>query len=268
MFSLNPTLVPSSLTMGLRFWWIGLPGHPSSVYRLYNLADPIVRDNKPYDFVLDTNSTTGSVFTNAVTRNGIWGLCPNHMQYWQYVTRINVAPDPEFTYLATVLPTDTYWAKTIIGWGAAGYPQFRIHTDKLQFVSQTSFVVATGNATLQSGLTYQLAMAYGGGYSPRYAFYINGRLDAEGSTSYTPSTSPMQMVIGGRNLATEQFSGPIGEIRIYSRMLSTGEIQAIYDDFVKGYPATLRAVAGRSGSRFQLGGGSGNRRRRVIGSTY
>jgi fibronectin type 3 domain-containing protein len=80
--------------------------------------------------------------------------------------------------------------------------------------------------------------------------YINGVLadgasTAGSGTAYDDSTTPL--TIGNRPVDNARgFSGAIDEIRVYNRVLTTAEIQALADSTVPGAPTGLSATAASS----------------------
>lgn len=82
------------------------------------------------------------------------------------------------------------------------------------------------------------------------AHYLNGA--ANGST--TPSASGTEFnSIGAYNSTTFQFDGLLDDMRVFSRALSSAEVQALYADSLAGYPQTLNRLRRRFA--YQAAGG-------------
>ena len=59
--------------------------------------------------------------------------------------------------------------------------------------------------------------------------YLNGLLDNSGTTASNPNGVNEEVTIGREGSASNRyFNGPLDDIRVYNRALSTGEVNKLY----------------------------------------
>jgi hypothetical protein len=130
-----------------------------------------------------------------------------------------------FTIIARINLTASGAANTIVGGYDALYPQFRVIADTtLDLVYQQDSQMGASTGTVTPGAWTTVAVTYA---NPVVTFYINGV--ACGTASSAKTFTSRTTHIGGRNNGTyECFGGKIDWVLIYSRVLSSAEIQQLY----------------------------------------
>ena len=89
-----------------------------------------------------------------------------------------------------------------------------------------NLVTFNGNTALQIGQWYHVAMTYDGSF---LNLYVNGTLDGSQAATGPLVTSTEALRIGGDETGPWYFNGLVDELALYSRALTSAEIQAIYN---------------------------------------
>lgn len=131
-----------------------------------------------------------------------------------------------FTWSAWINPT-TYAGseRSIIG-GSSNIARFSVASDGTLTLVQTGVsTLASTTATVPLGAWSHVAVSYDA--SGNYVFYINGVNVKSGTNLVTFTFTGANFTIG--QVSTNYFNGKIDEVRAYNRVLTAGEIQALYD---------------------------------------
>ena len=131
-----------------------------------------------------------------------------------------------FTWSAWINPT-TYAGseRSIIG-GSSNIARFSVASDGTLTLVQTGVsTIGSTTATVPLGTWSHVAVSYDA--SGNYVFYINGVNVKSGTNLVTFTFTGANFTIG--QVSTNYFNGKIDEVRAYNRVLTTGEIQALYD---------------------------------------
>jgi hypothetical protein len=88
------------------------------------------------------------------------------------------------------------------------------------------------------------------------SFYIDGRLDASAAAN-TRQSGSSTTAIGNYINDTACFKGMIGDVRLYDRVLSAGEVAAESDQWRRGWPDAVARVPRRGVWAAAAGGGGG-----------
>ena len=98
-------------------------------------------------------------------------------------------------------------------------------------------------------VTIEIDSGAGGLYDgSNYPFYINGAAEpysctVSSSAYYTPTVT-QQTYIGNDAAGTASFNGLIADVQIYNTTLSSGEVQALYQEGIGGVPIELDGLVG------------------------
>lgn len=105
---------------------------------------------------------------------------------------------------------------------------------------------ATGTTSLSAGVDYHLTFT-GDSTANVFKVYLNGKDDTSGSpTGGAPSAAVNQLYLAattgpfaGHDFTT-RFGGIVRSVRRHNSALSASEVFALYDQWLRGYPDTIR----------------------------
>lgn len=175
--------------------------------------------------------TTGTLTNGPVVTPGTVGQALNFdgvNDYVQLASNTSLDIDDNFSISAWVRPESFATLAGIVGkyHSVSGDYFLRFNSaspySKIEFGGSSSI---TSNTALATGQWYHIVAqrSSGTGY-----IYINGVLDTSGSVSIGSSASN-DVTIGLDYLPSPRyFKGKIDEVRIYNRVISSGEIQSLY----------------------------------------
>ena len=138
------------------------------------------------------------------------------------------------TMIAWVNPTSRSTVRTIFGSVAATQspPQFRIETTGvLGLVKQNSNYIGSSTGSVNTGTWTNVAVTYNS--SGDYIFYISGSSSGNG-TDLKTFTHNDRKAIGRNATNNEHFYGSLTEVAVFSRVLSSTEINDIMDNGLDG----------------------------------
>ena len=102
------------------------------------------------------------------------------------------------------------------------YPPYTDYQSRPHIYANTSLSI---NAWHFVALTFSKEGKYA-------AFYIDGKMTAQGRIDFEIENTPRDLFIGAENGEKNYFNGTIDEVRIYNRALSADEIKQLYEQYV------------------------------------
>lgn len=102
---------------------------------------------------------------------------------------------------------------------------------KLQFIKSYVVGISFGNTILTNGNVYHVGLSVGSGATAPWKLYVNGALDASGTTAETFSAPSGQLGIGaewGTTWGYNRWHGEIDEVAVYSSELPAARFAAHY----------------------------------------
>jgi hypothetical protein len=161
----------------------------------------------------------------------------------QYITTAKSYGGKPWTGVAWVKIADTSAVRTIFG-GSANGMQFRISSaEKINLTKTGTADIATSTGAITVGEWVHIAASYDA--SGNYAFLINGSASGAGTNDMSISVTDTAI---GRRTSAEYFDGNMAEMASFTRVLSSTEINEIYDYGLKGSvaPTSSTTFIGRS----------------------
>ncbi len=171
---------------------------------------------------LTTTSTPGTYATNAqnflsvVTFNG---------SNQNYTTGGSSASNFPYTLAAIIKVTNVTASRTILGPHTTGGLQFRldITTGNISLIKSGSAPFATSSSAVSTGAWHLVVATV---TSSTYAFEIDGV--AAGSGSHAETLTAARNWRLGVSVNSELFIGSIGEVQIYSSVLSSADLSGLH----------------------------------------
>ncbi len=135
------------------------------------------------------------------------------------------------TIEAWINSTSTASEEEIVSWGTTGTSnvvEFRMNSGKLQFgMDVGAWSVVTSTASINTGNWVHIAVTKSGN---TVKLYVNGKLDATGTITATPSVNQMTIANvfqnGSYHSSRYEFPGKIDEVRIWNIVRTEAEIKA------------------------------------------
>ena len=241
----NPVNRSSPLNTGLVAWWLNLPQ--------INQAGTTFRDISGYG---NHGILTGIATTPPTSTDG-WGSTIRRGGYGElrftgtYAPYVNAGDASRLQTLAPI--TLAVWmAPPDFGQSSLGYILSKVwyvglDSTRIDFVipfSTTNQTFLSNNITSYINGSWQhLVLTWDGATTMK--MYFNG-VSISGTTYNSSGTrtsdSGTNAYIGNNNAASRAFHGPMDDIRIFQRVLSSQEIWALYQDALAGYPITLNRL--------------------------
>lgn len=153
----------------------------------------------------------------------------------------NVLTQTTITVSAWVNPSSTGTLKNIFSKASNNEYRYRLTaTNQVQVLDRGATNIVTTTATVPIN---QWSLISFTGDSTGIKIYINGQLSTSGGTAFAPTNTTGVLTLGGNFANSELFGGSLDDIRLYSRVLSAGEISALYSSYNVG----LKVNAGENG---------------------
>lgn len=130
-----------------------------------------------------------------------------------------------YTIAAVVNITSNAGSPSILGPSATGGLQFRVEAGgDLGILSAATTLIGSSTSALASGSYHLVVVTIN---SSSYAFYIDGVAAGSGANS-TSLAAATAFLMGARNGSNDEMDGFIGEVQIYSSVLSSGDLAALH----------------------------------------
>lgn len=237
----NPVNWSHSLNRGLVSWWLAVPNR-------MGFGSVTWRDLCGRNHGTLTSMDPATDWVGPRGRPGGWGA----LDFDGSDDHVLCADDPfdltDMTILAWAQTATVTGIHRIVGKGGCGGAQWQyifgingaaVEGATLQAAGSAHLIVSGG--TVSIGVPYFSGMTVGGDVLTLYLNGVSVATDVTPSgTRHTSGTCALR--IGGRGDGAQDWSGLIGDVRIYNRALSDAEVSEYYDLSLRYCPGLLNRV--------------------------